>query len=196
MRDGTKTRARIEREAMRLFVDKGVCETSMRDIAQATGVVEGALYRHFESKDQLVRELFMDHYLGLGACLSDLETRCDGLGAKIDAMIGEFCDFFDRDPVLFRFLLLVQHHQLTRVPEGAMSPVAVIRRVIGAAMRRGEVARWDVDLATSMVIGMVLQSATSAVYRDVKPPLSHHAARLGAAARAILNTPANERRRS
>ena len=60
MRDGTRTRARIETEALRLFATKGIDATSVRDIAGAVGVAEGALYRHFPGKGTLSRTLFLD----------------------------------------------------------------------------------------------------------------------------------------
>ena len=39
------TKERIKAAALRLFVDKGVAETSIRDIALAVGFSDGALYR-------------------------------------------------------------------------------------------------------------------------------------------------------
>ena len=42
----TNTRQRIEQAAIRLFVAKGVAETTIKDIAGAVGLSEGALYRH------------------------------------------------------------------------------------------------------------------------------------------------------
>ena len=44
------TRDRIEQAAVRLFVEKGVAETTVRDIARAVGLSEGALYRHFDGQ--------------------------------------------------------------------------------------------------------------------------------------------------
>ena len=40
--------------AIRLFVEKSVAETTVRDIARAVGLSEGALYRHFIGKEELV----------------------------------------------------------------------------------------------------------------------------------------------
>jgi AcrR family transcriptional regulator len=59
----TDTRDRIEKAAIRLFVEQGVTETSVRDIARAVGLSEGALYRHFVSKEQLVWAVFERHYI-------------------------------------------------------------------------------------------------------------------------------------
>ena len=57
------TRDRIEQAAIRLFVEKGVAETTVSDIARAVDISEGAIYRHFESKDDLVWKAFERHYV-------------------------------------------------------------------------------------------------------------------------------------
>lgn len=186
MRDGSDTRARLEREAMQLFVEKGVAETSVRDVAKAAGVAEGALYRHFAGKEELVASLFLTHYLEFAQTLDRLQTGAAATHDKLAAMIGEFCRFFDRDQVLFRFLLFAQHQQLAKVPANAMTPVDVIRDVITAGMRRGDIPKANAELLTAMVMGMVLQAATSIVYGRIRGRLTPHAPRLCAATRTIL----------
>jgi len=172
---------------MRLFVEKGVAATSIRDVARAARVAEGALYRHYASKDALVRELFSTHYLGFGAALAALEADAKDVRAKLDAMIGEFCRFFDANRTLFCFLLFVQHGQLTRIPHDAVTPFDVMRRAVAAGIRGGEVRkRIDPEVATAMVIGLVLQTATSIVYGRIKGALSLHLPDLSAAAWAVL----------
>src|SRR5262245_32666120 len=105
----TDTRDRIEHAAIGLFVEKGVAETTIKDIAKAVGLSEGALYRHFESKEALVWKAFERHYVAFAATLEALTTREETTRGKLAAMIRGFCDAHDEDPVLFRFLLFVQH---------------------------------------------------------------------------------------
>ncbi len=64
---GKVTRQKILEEALRLFQEKGISETSMADLERAAGVSKGALYFHFPSKEALViavlaeaRELFKE----------------------------------------------------------------------------------------------------------------------------------------
>ena len=77
------TRDRIEHAAVRLFVEKGVAETSIRDIARAVGLSEGALYRHFEGKDELVWKAFERHYVAFATTLQELaEQRVPRRAAK------------------------------------------------------------------------------------------------------------------
>ena len=49
-------RQEILETAMRLFTEKGYEETSMRDIAQACGVVAALRYRYLDSKQKLFQE--------------------------------------------------------------------------------------------------------------------------------------------
>ena len=44
-----------------------------------------------------------------------------------------FCSLFEQNPDMFRFLLLVQHGQLSRVTDDMQTPVKVLRAVIDAA---------------------------------------------------------------
>jgi len=42
--------------AVKLFAEQGVAKTTVRDIADAAGMLSGSLYHHFESKNQIVAE--------------------------------------------------------------------------------------------------------------------------------------------
>jgi AcrR family transcriptional regulator len=184
------TRQRIEAAALRLFVERGVAETSMRDIAAAVGVTEGALYRHCASKDDLVGRLFADNYARFAGALERLHADHPTLRGKLRAMVAEFCRFFDTNQVLFRFLLFVQHGQLNKIDGRTPSPVGVLRQVIAAAIERREIPRRDPDLATAWAMGLVLQTATFAVYGRIKGPLAALAAELAEVVWRALTLPA------
>ncbi|MGH8980705.1 MAG: TetR family transcriptional regulator [Acidimicrobiales bacterium] len=48
------TRDRLVTEAKRLFAERGYAATSLEQIAQAADVTKGAIYGHFESKEDLL----------------------------------------------------------------------------------------------------------------------------------------------
>jgi AcrR family transcriptional regulator len=189
MRDGTETRERIEAAAMRLFVEKGVAETSIRDIAQSAGVAEGALYRHHAGKSDLVWSLFHTHYTQFAATLDALQRPETGLRRKIEAMVGGFCRLFDSDRTLFSFLLLAQHGQLAKLTPEMATPITVVGDVITRAIAAGEIPPGDPDLLTAMVVGVVLQTATFKIYGRVTPKLSALAPELSGACWSILDRP-------
>lgn len=49
-------RAELLAIAVKLFASQGVANTTVRDIADAAGILSGSLYHHFDSKDQMVAE--------------------------------------------------------------------------------------------------------------------------------------------
>jgi AcrR family transcriptional regulator len=178
---GARTQEKIEAVALALFAEKGVDRTTIGDIARAAGIAEGTLYRHYPGKEELIWQLFSRNYQDLAAQLDALQAARRGLPAKLAAMVGMFCNLFERDPDMFRFLLLVQHGQLTRVAADMQTPVTVVRAAIASAMAAGEIPRQDVEVPTAMVLGMVLQVAVSKIYGRITLPLDRVADDLAAA---------------
>lgn len=70
-RQGPVTRRLILESSLRLFSDRGYARTSVRDIAQAVGITDAAIYYHFASKRELLRALFEES--GISAALHGLE---------------------------------------------------------------------------------------------------------------------------
>ncbi|HUN52615.1 MAG TPA: helix-turn-helix domain-containing protein, partial [Candidatus Sulfotelmatobacter sp.] len=97
MRDPAATRTKLHDAALRLFVDQGIAETSIRDLADAAGVAEGTLYRHYASKDALVADLFTSNYAAYAERIDALQRRHAGLRSKLQAMITDICGLFDTD---------------------------------------------------------------------------------------------------
>ncbi len=185
-RNGNHTKELIGRTALRLFVEKGVTETTIRDIATAAGVAEGTLYRHFDSKDELAWELFSTNYLAFAQKLDHLQEQFGNLKDKLAAMIRQFCTFFDRDPVLFSYLLLAQHSQLKKVTPEMETAVTVLQKVLTEGMARREIPAREVEVAAAMVLGVVLQVAVFKAYGRVTQNLAQLSETLEAACWRVL----------
>ncbi|MBF0324478.1 MAG: TetR/AcrR family transcriptional regulator [Alphaproteobacteria bacterium] len=172
MRDGRATKLRIHQAALTLFVAKGVTETSVRDLAQAAGIAEGTLYRHYASKDDLVADLFASNYAAFADRLTTLGRQQAGFRARLAALVAEVFRFHDDNPTLFRFLLLVSHQALARVPNDATNPVSVLHSLVEQGVQDGEITLTDATLGTAMILGLMLQPATAIVYGRLEAPLS------------------------
>ena len=173
---------------MQLFVDKGVAETTVRDIAHAVGLSEGALYRHFTGKEQLVWQLFERHYTEFAARLGTLAGAEATARGKIGAMIRGFCQAHDDNPTLFRFLVFTQHGQLGRLADSTPTPVSVMRAVVDSGIASGEIPAQDADLATALVFGIVLEPVQFAAYGRLPSDMTSLCERLIAAAWAAITT--------
>lgn len=182
------TRGRIERAAIRLFVEKGIAATSVRDVARAVDMSEGALYRHFAGKDELVWEVFERHYVQFAGRLESLAQAETTARRQLAAMIRGFCHAYDEDPLLFRFLLFVQHGQLSKLAPGSPTPVDAVHAVIARGIASREIPEQHPDLATALVFGIVLQPVTFAAYGRLSSSLTSMCDRLIAASWAAVTT--------
>lgn len=73
--------------AAELFAERGFTNTTVRDIADAAGILSGSLYHHFDSKEAMVDEILSVFQAGLferyeEIVASDLDVR-----AKFEAVI-------------------------------------------------------------------------------------------------------------
>ncbi len=179
------TRARIERAALDLFVARGVDAATTRDIAAAAGVSEGAIYRHFDSKDELASQIFLEIHTRLAGLVREAAARKMSLAEQTRAVVDAYCATADADFPLFRFHLLYTHRFLP-TPEGVDNPVSAVEDLVAAAMKRREIPRRDPALAAGMALGVVLQSALQISYGRLKGPLSNYCDDIAAGALAAL----------
>src|SRR4026207_2376280 len=94
----SNTRQRIEEESIKLFAARGISETSVRDITRAVGISEGALYRHFESKEDLVWQAFERNYIAFATELERLAAQPISTKDKIAARDRGLCPAPAREP--------------------------------------------------------------------------------------------------
>ena len=65
--NGSERRAELLALAAEMFADRGFRATTVRDIADAAGILSGSLYHHFDSKESMVDEIlrnFLDELFG------------------------------------------------------------------------------------------------------------------------------------
>src|ERR1700722_10349347 len=97
MLDTYGPKERIKREAMRLFVERGVDAVSMRDIADAVGLKAPSLYAHFRSRDELIAEMFVGSYAEYGRRLAQAAATPGRFAAKLEAMVRTICALHAED---------------------------------------------------------------------------------------------------
>jgi AcrR family transcriptional regulator len=78
--DARRNRERIVASARKLFARDGV-EASVEDITREAGVGMGTLYRHFQTKDELIDAV-------LDEALAEMVTQADAAAAEDDAWAG------------------------------------------------------------------------------------------------------------
>lgn len=167
MRHGWETQAKIRREAIRLFVARGVDAVSMRDIAEAVGVRPSTLYVHWPSREALIGELFTTGYDEYGRRIAEIADAPGPFRARFAEIVRLICRFEAEDETLFNFLLLTQHRALSSIPDGAPTPIELIQQTVARAIAAGEIPPGEPAVVTAALVGIVLQAATFHVYRRI-----------------------------
>ena len=86
--EGTVTRRdELLRIAARLFAERGFRNTTVRDIADAAGILSGSLYHHFDSKESMVDEILQTFQQELFASYDDVLASDLPARQKIEAAV-------------------------------------------------------------------------------------------------------------
>jgi len=181
-----QTKTKIKEAALRLFVEQGVSETTVRDLANAIGMAEGTLYRHYATKEELTRELSQEHYAAFADRIRNTAGTQESLRGKLRAIAKDACRLFDTEPTLYRFLLLIQHETLPRLPKGSANPLAAVRSVIAEGIKQGEAKITDPQLGAAMVLGLLIQPALALVHGSLSGPLSRYADDIASACERVI----------
>ena len=178
---------RIERAALEVFVREGFDAATTKLIAAQAQVSEGALYRHYRSKDELAVSLFMGVHRRLSTLIEDASAEAEGIRDKAAAIVAAYCEVADEDWLLFSFHMLHIHRFLPYYQEDGRDPVSTVESVVKQAMRDLELPPGDPRLLAAMAIGLIAQVAQNRAYgRLGDDSLTSHAPIMTAAVQAVL----------
>ena len=62
LKKGEVTRLAVEDAALELFMEQGYHATSMRQVAERSGLALGGIYNHFSSKDEIFEAIILDQH--------------------------------------------------------------------------------------------------------------------------------------
>jgi AcrR family transcriptional regulator len=90
--DGVSTGSTTRREellaiAAGLFAEKGFKNTTVRDIADAAGILSGSLYHHFDSKESMVDEILSTFQEGLFAQYDEILASDEDARTKLERAV-------------------------------------------------------------------------------------------------------------
>ena len=82
--------------AARLFAEKGFRATTVRDIADAAGILSGSLYHHFDSKESMVDEILSSFQEELFGQYDEILASGDDARTRLERAVRVSFDAIDR----------------------------------------------------------------------------------------------------
>ena len=92
----SKRRDELLKIAAELFATKGFKNTTVRDIADAAGILSGSLYHHFDSKESMVDEIISTFQEELFGTWDDIMRSKLDARAKVEAVVRASFDALDK----------------------------------------------------------------------------------------------------
>lgn len=175
----------IERGVVTVVAAKGLQGTTIQDIAVASDVSPGLLYRYWKNRDDLACDVYQQQLLDLLDQLAAVGQKATSHLQQLRDVVIEFLAFADREPERLKFLLFTQHDLASRVPDDH-SVRHFLDRIIRPAIEDGRFRPLHPDLAVQMAIGLILQPTVGCMYGHLQPPVSRYGPEILAALERLL----------
>jgi AcrR family transcriptional regulator len=102
--DDAPAKREILHAALKLFSERGLAATSIRDIADESGYTNPALYKHFAGKDELALHLFEQCHAWVWSTCSAALAAGNGFEGKLEAYVAAWLELLDTEPQVVAFL--------------------------------------------------------------------------------------------
>ncbi|HZA58010.1 MAG TPA: TetR/AcrR family transcriptional regulator [Solirubrobacterales bacterium] len=165
-------RRQILDAAIRVFARQGFHSARVSDIAEEAGVAYGLVYHYFDSKDQMLNELFTERWSLLLDAIREADSQLDNPRAKLGAAAGFIIDSYRHDPELMKVIIVevtraANSFGRTHLPEIRQAYDA-IAKIVADAQRAGEF-RTDVssEFAAMLFYGAIEQLLTGWIFEVV-----------------------------
>ena len=150
------TQKLIFKKSMELFVIKGYHNTSLRDIAAECGISTGAIYHHFNSKEEIAVKLFDDMVLFLSKLFEETLNSKKETKHKIKELVFNLIKIAEEDKIILEYALNIKHNEIIKVgkPICSSGPFEILRKYLKKEMQKGNIKKMDSYVATVCLTGI------------------------------------------
>ena len=158
--------------AIRVFARQGFHAARVSDIAQEAGVAYGLVYHYFDSKEQMLNELFSERWSLLLDAIRQADAELASPREKLEAAAGFIIESYRHDPELMKVIIVevtraANTFGRTHLPE-IRQAYDQIAKIVSDAQQAGEF-RDDVspDFAATLFYGAIEQLLTGWIFEVV-----------------------------
>lgn len=149
----TKNRQAIIEAGIRVFINKGVSETTVRDIIRSTGLASGTFYNYFNSKEEVLVAIFDDFAKEIGKSVRDENVQPESFEEFLRIKLTRFFKFVSSKPEIF--MIMSNNHNLVNnfsinTPQIILE-IDYLKEEISDYIKKGVFPNFDVDLFALVV---------------------------------------------
>lgn len=148
---------KILEAALKCFAEKGYEATTTRNIAHEAGVTEGAIYRHYPSKEAVAQELFSEYMKQYAGRLQAIAASGQGVKERLQQIVMALLAEYRANPSAATFVLLRQHNFLPELPPGFIYPLEIIEAIIKEGQKEELIRDGQPNLLAAIFLGCILR---------------------------------------
>lgn len=200
--DSEVRKHQIVQSARKIVANHGMSFFTIQELSKEVGVSEGAIYRHFKSKDEILLALMQDIERNLLQAISDSARPKEGsLDQLKHLMDRHFSARGRRNGVSFVVMaeaLCFADQQVKHATRQVLEHyLETVSAILSSGRENGEIDETiDPQAAALMFFGMIQSSVTLWSFSNRAHPLTHHSGPLWAVFRDGLQPRSNKRKRS
>jgi AcrR family transcriptional regulator len=186
--DDAPAKREILRAALRLFSERGLAATTIRDIAEESGYTNPALYKHFASKEELALHLFETCHRRVWSRLSGAVAGTSGFEDKLDRYVQAWLELVDEHPDVIAFLSDTARELWPKANAAVRrhTVIGIARSLALTAPGAGAAAARNPDIAAAVLQGTLAETARMLQVGVIRGPARRWKAELVAQLRKVV----------
>jgi AcrR family transcriptional regulator len=165
-------RRQILDAAIRVFARQGFNACRVSDIAREANVAYGLVYHYFDSKDQVLNELFVERWSLLLAAIEEVDGREIPAREKLDAVAGFIVDSYRHDPELMKVIIVEVTRAANSFTRTHLKEIRqafdLIAKIVRDAQAAGDFRDdIDADFASMLFYGAIEQLLSAWVFEII-----------------------------
>ena len=178
-------KSRLHEAALRLAtLDES--DTSVRAIAREAGVSQGALYRHYASREDLLGAVFAEQIEPMIAHKEGLVAMRAPIRDRVREWVRSTYDRFDREPDGFAFVFLTTHNLPEKHKHIAGRQSALLTELLRQWASEGRLKDMPLELASAMFVGLMLSVPERVRKGSLAKPAAQYTDRIADSIWAVL----------
>ena len=165
-------RRQILDAAIRVFARQGFNACRVSDIAREANVAYGLVYHYFDSKDQVLNELFVERWSLLLQAIEEVDRRNVPAREKLDAVAGFIIESYRHDPELMKVIIVEVTRAANSFTRTHLKEIRqafdLIAKIVRDAQATGDFRQdIDADFASMLFYGAIEQLLSAWVFEII-----------------------------
>jgi len=163
--------------ALKLFAEKGYFNTSLTEIAEASGVKTSAgIYKHFKNKQEIARTLYVWIIDRLNVSIDDIRRRSRKSSEQLREIVDLWFRLTDEAPQIMQFLLVLKISEFLPDEKPLMEtpPFVKILKILHNGIKSNEIKAIDAQRAYCHFFGIIENTLKQVLTGNLKKKADYY----------------------